>query len=176
MKGAIDDYFSAIWGSAINVVKVDYDENDAETEDASLVVKSIYTVSLRKLISGPSYTTANILHDAMDATVTISMQTVDSTEPLSGNFKVTCPDQYGNLFSTREMGISHWTQGIDYYMQLEIPHTQFKIYVRNLHEIEYRENGLQFAVIFQDFHDDAPDCYLESGSDTPIAGGGTLVY
>jgi hypothetical protein len=73
MSQAIGDYFSNIWGSMIHVNKVDYDDADAETEDSSLVVKSVYTVQLRKLINGPSYSTANILADPMDATVTIGM-------------------------------------------------------------------------------------------------------
>ena len=40
----IQPYFSAVWGSNIHVLKVDYDENDTETSDSTLVVKSIYTV------------------------------------------------------------------------------------------------------------------------------------
>ena len=109
MRNRIEGYFSAIWGSAIYVDKVDYDELDQETEDDSLVVKSIYTVKLRKLINGPSYTAASIIAEPMDATVTIGSQTVESTEPLSGSFKVTCPDPNGNILSTREFDITHWT-------------------------------------------------------------------
>ena len=116
MANAIKGYFSNVWGSNIDVFKVDYDESDIVTEDSTLVVRSIYTVRLRKLINGPSYTTAMVLADPMDATVTIGMQTQDSTEPLSGSFVVTCPDENGNLFSTIEMTYTHWTQGIDYNM------------------------------------------------------------
>ena len=101
---------------------------------------------------------------------------MESTEPLSGSFKITCPDANGFELSTREFDITHWVEGIDYYMQLEIPFTQFKIQVRNMHEIEYRQNGIQLAIIFQDYHDDAPECRLESGTDTPLEGGGTLNY
>ena len=75
LDSGLEPYFTSIWGSNIDVLKVDFDENDIETTDDTLVVKSIYTVSLRKLINGPSYTTANILAEPMDATVTIGMQT-----------------------------------------------------------------------------------------------------
>lgn len=68
--------------------------------------------------------------------------------PLGGKFKVTCPDENGSLFSTRERWYSDWTEGIDFEMQLMIPHAQFKIYVRNLWTYDYRENGLSFAVIW----------------------------
>ena len=34
---------------------------------------------------------------------------------------------------------------------------------------EYRENGVKFAVIYQDYHGDAPDCYIESGIDNPLS-------
>jgi hypothetical protein len=59
---------------------------------------------------------------------------------------------------------------MDFWIQLMVPHLQFKIYVRNLWTYDYRENGLSFAIVFQDYHGDAPECYLESGVDTPITG------
>lgn len=90
MQGHIDNYFQQYWGSNIYVVKVDYDASDVETEDSSLIVKSVYTVTLRKLINGPSFSAAAILADPQDATFTISSQTVESAPPISGKYKITC--------------------------------------------------------------------------------------
>ena len=59
-------------------------------------------------------------------------------------------------------------------MQLFIPHLQFKIYVRDINEHTYRENGVGFAVIFQDYHGDVPECTISSGSDSPLTGNNPL--
>lgn len=93
-----------------------------------------------------------------------------SSEPIQGNFVITCPDEQGNPFSTNELSYDHWVQGIDFHMQLQIPHLQFKIYVRNLFEYQYKENGVAFAVLFQDYHGDAPECTISSGTTTPLTG------
>ena len=61
MSGILDDYFLKYFKSKIDVVKVDFDANDVETDQAELVVKSVYTVKLRKLINGPSFSAATII-------------------------------------------------------------------------------------------------------------------
>lgn len=72
MQGHIDNFFQSYWGSNIKTVKVDYDANDVETEDADLIVKSVYTTTLTKLINGPSFSSAAIIADPQDATFTIT--------------------------------------------------------------------------------------------------------
>ena len=44
----VNPYYWTIWGSNISVEKTDFDADDAETTDADLVVKSIYTVTVLK--------------------------------------------------------------------------------------------------------------------------------
>jgi len=56
MRDAIAPYFQTIWGSAISVVKVDYDSADVVTTDKTLVVKSVYTVKVRKCLNSPTFT------------------------------------------------------------------------------------------------------------------------
>lgn len=90
--------------------------------------------------------------------------------PITGAFVISCPDDMGNVFSTREFWYSEWTQGIDFWMQLQIPHLQFKMYVRNLWEYQYRENGIAFAVIFDGYHGDVPECTISSGTTDPLVG------
>ena len=118
LRNRISGYFSSIWGSNINVVKVDYDADALETTDADLTVQSIYTVTLRKLISQNSFTSAAIVPVSGDATVEIGMQTVTSSTPLSGKFKVVCPDENLNEFSTTDMNYDNWVEGIDFNIQL----------------------------------------------------------
>ena len=55
-------------------------------------------------------------------------------------------------------------------MQLFIPHLQFKMHVRNLYDYQYRENGVTFAVIFDGYHGDVPECTISSGVNNPMTG------
>lgn len=71
------------------------------------------------------------------STVTIEAPFQDSTPPLSGHFYIMCPNSDGNEFKTRDMGFGHWTQGIDFLVQLEIPHLQFKTYIRDTGKYSY---------------------------------------
>jgi hypothetical protein len=59
---------------------------------------------------------------------------------------------------------------LDFNTQLYIPHAQFKIYMMSGEYYDYRENGFRLAIIWQDYHGDAPDCYFESSTDTPMTG------
>jgi len=120
LRDKIKNYYYSIWGSNIDVDKVDYDDQDAETTDSTLIAKSVYTVTVKKRISQASFTSAMVITE--NATVTVSTQTQLSSMPLSGKFKVTCPDENGSLFSTKDFNYSDWTEGIDFHMQLWIPH------------------------------------------------------
>ena len=95
MRDAIAPYFQTIWNSAISVVKVDYNSGDVQTTDKTLVVKSVYTVKVRKCINGVSFTDANIIKGTgLTATVTVG-NVKPSSEPIGGKFKITCPDPNG---------------------------------------------------------------------------------
>jgi hypothetical protein len=122
MSDAIEPYFREIWGSGINVVKVDYDSNDVQTVDKTLVKKSVYSVKVRKCITGVSFTDAVIIiGKGLTATVTVG-NVKPSSEPLGGKFKITCPDQNGKLWSTPELDYNEWSEGMDFWTQLTIPH------------------------------------------------------
>lgn len=170
MRSGIKDYFSSVWGSDISVTKIMYDYMMQETSDSSQAFTSKYEVTLLKRIMGPSYSGAAILQEMGGSVITLDLPWQQSSEPLQGNFVVTCPDENGNEFSTWELGYDHWVQGIDFHMQLQIPHLQFKIYVRNLFEYQYKENGVAFAVLFSGYEGDVPECRIESGTTTPLTG------
>ena len=104
-------------------------------------------------------------------TSTISIAKIQSSStPLGGSFKITCPDENGNTWSTGDMNYNKWIEGIDWDMQLWIPHAQFNIQVFNGYKYDYNENGRSFAVVWEDYHGNPPDCYIESSTDTPLTG------
>ena len=79
MYDRIRGYFSSIWGSGIEVSKVEYDADDIETTDSTLVVKAIYTVTISKRISQASFTSAVVIPgDAMTATVAVESTQLSS--------------------------------------------------------------------------------------------------
>ena len=120
VRSALIGYFRTIWGSNISVTRTYYDADDVET-DSDSSVKHVYKVKVNKLIDGPAFTSASLI-PTTSATVSIAV-TSSSSEPLSGYFRVTCPDENGNLWTTRHLGFSNWAQGTDFTMQLDIPHT-----------------------------------------------------
>lgn len=73
MRNGIKDYFNNVWGSDISVEKVMYDYMDIETSDSSMAIKSIYTVTLLKRITGTSFLGAAILQDVPMATITLDL-------------------------------------------------------------------------------------------------------
>jgi len=77
-----------------------------------------------------------------------------STPPIEGNFVIACKNSDGNEFVTREMGIWTDTNYIAMYMHWDIPHLQFKMFVYGGSKYEYRCNGLDFILYFQDLHSD----------------------
>jgi hypothetical protein len=145
-----------------------FDSSDQETTTSSDSVKHIYSVRVKKLIDQASFSSANVI-GTVSSTISIA-KIQDSSTPLGGNFKITCPDENGNNWSTGEFSYNHWIEGLDFDMQLKIPHTQFKIYVMNGYHYDYRENGLRMAVVWQDYHGNPPDCFFESGTETPLTG------
>ena len=55
-------------------------------------------------------------------------------------------------------------------MQLYIPQAQYKVHVFNGYHYDYRENGLRAAVVWQDYHGNPPDCYIENSTENPMTG------
>lgn len=156
MRRRIVGYYNNIWGSNIAVTHVDYDENDVETT-ADLRVKRVYTIEVLRRIDGPSFTVASIIpKSGTTSTITIEAPYDQSSAPVTGNFYIACPNDDGSEFRTRDMGYGWGASSIDFYLQLEIPHLQFKTMVRDTGKYDYRNNGIALQIVMQDYHGDVP--------------------
>jgi len=122
MRSKLYGYYRSTWGSDISVTMTMYDDGDVETADSSLAAKYVYSVTVLKRITGTSFSSAAVLQDEAEATITIDMPSQESSAPLSGSFIISCPDEQGSIFSTREFTYTDWTNGLDLYLQLWIPH------------------------------------------------------
>ena len=72
-RAAIKDFFSGYFGSDINVVLEMYDAADALTTDAGLSVKNVYTVELRKLVSGQTHSAITIAKTSTSAQISTEL-------------------------------------------------------------------------------------------------------
>lgn len=108
--------------------------------------------------------------------IVIGLPYTKSTPPITGNFIISCPNDDKNDFDTREMSIWEDTDNIAMYMHWDIPHLQLKMYVYDNGKYSYRDNGISFALVFQDYHGNPPQCTIKTGVTTAIAGGATLTY
>jgi hypothetical protein len=83
-----------------------FDSADAETTTSSDSVKHIYSVRVKKLLSEASFSSASAI---ATTTATISIAKIqESAKPLGGSFKITCPDENGNNWSTSDFKYNHW--------------------------------------------------------------------
>lgn len=162
-------FFSRIWGTNISIEQTRFDADDLETDDADLTVKSVYTVTLLRQINGPSFTMAMVVpEDGATSTMTIDIPYQQSTPPMSGKYKIMCPNEDGNPFYTREFNYNTEAQYVDFYTQLEIPHLQFKTYMRSTGKYPYSQSGVSLQIYFSDYHGEVPQCEIMSGENDPI--------
>ena len=61
---------------------------------------------------------------------------------------IACKNSNGNEFVSREMGIYEDTDYMAMYLGWDIPHLQFKTQVHTTGKWDYRENGLDFVIVF----------------------------
>ena len=74
------------------------------------------------------------------------------------------------------MSIHEDTDLMGLYLSWEIPHLMLKTYIYNTRKYDYRENGMEFAIVFQDLHADPKQCEIRSGVTTKLEGGKAIKY
>jgi hypothetical protein len=178
MKWHIDGFFSHRdrAQSGIRVERTGYDASGVETDVAADVTRYVYTVTLLKRVSANSFTMAAAgSTDGTSSTISIQ-QTQQSGVPLSGKFKIACKVNDGDAvpFETAEMGFNHWCPGISNSLENYIPHAFGRAYVRDLWEYDYRENGIAFAIVWDGFQGNVPQCEIISSSTDPLTGDDSL--
>ena len=174
---AIRDFYLnwRIWGSDIEVKK--YSVNDEMETVTSGATKTVYEARVKKSIKDVGFAQAAIIKaKTTTSDIEINAPHVKSTPPLAGNFVIACKNKDNNEFVSREMGIYTDIDRMALYLHWDIPHLQFKLMVSTLGANDYRENGLDFTITFQDLHEDPNQCEIRTGTTTPLTGGVNLTY
>jgi len=99
-----------------------------------------------------------------------------SSPPLKGSFAIACKNSDDTEFVSRDLHIWEDTDLMMLYLSWEIPHLMLKTHIYNTGKYAYRENGMEFAIVFQDLHDDPKQCEIRSGATTKLEGGKTIAY
>jgi len=149
IQWAVQDFYGRwdTWGTSVSVTKLETnDKYETVEKDGTQIV---YQVSVTKAISDKGFAAATIVK-AKGTTSDIKISDIyqQSSPPLTGNFIIECTDENGSKFATREMGFNEDTDMVSLYMTWEIPHLMMKTYVYDSGKYPYRQNGLEFAVVF----------------------------
>ena len=146
------------------------------------MVKTVkYRIHVLRRLSTPSFANINLLVDpANTSTITLVKPTEvggsASSAPLTGNFRVNCPDPLNPsaVAVTDDIPFGYWEVGIAHKIEAGIPFLNGRIRVVNMnvhgHPTHYFGNARKFAIIFEDMDVDMPQCYLTNGVEEPIAG------
>jgi len=133
----ISAYLSKVYGAWCDAT-LKYEDAAGTVTTKDLAKQYRYTIKLRKLIKGVSFNNFAIVQTGTSSQVSILDFTTKSSPPLEGNFIVSCPNADGSAFDSREFGVSHWAEGIQFYLNLDIPHLMQKIEVKDTGKCAYR--------------------------------------
>ena len=128
MKQGLQPYYSKYYWN-IEVFKTDYDQVGNVTANASLISKSVYTVSLLNQIEGFSASAVSVSTVKTKAKVSVvaPKNGQASSAPLSGFFKISCTDEYGKVWSTDKKIVDQSSGHLEYHMKENIPFLMDKI-------------------------------------------------
>jgi hypothetical protein len=172
-------YYENRVGSWIETTKTSYDENGVETSDPAMVKTVRYKVQVQKRLDTPSFANVNLLVDpANTSTISLVKPTEvggsPSSAPLSGNFRINCPDPLNPSAIAQTEDISWaWSYvSIHHEIERRIPFLAGRMRVAhlNVRGQSYYENARRFALIFEDMDVDMPQCYLTTGVEEPLGG------
>jgi hypothetical protein len=161
-----------VYGSNLDCELTMYDAAGLETTVLNEVVKRVYLVKLRKLISGPS--ASNILVAKSSTTSTIvaeksSLVQLSST-PLSGNYKIKCTDSQGVVSYSNELEWSTWNEWINQMTMEGCAHMYDKLEVMETYFYPYKQNGVNILLRFTGLHEKPGQFEIVSSETKPLVG------
>ena len=100
------------------------------------------------------------------------------SKPLSGNFKISCTDPLGNVFKTRPQAFNRDVRDIqaDFEEDISFLRGRVTIHQHNNGRLEdhfkfnYKENNINFYLIFDGLNAQAPPCSFETDPSNPLLG------
>lgn len=130
------------------------------TTNPTLATRYNYTVSVRKLIIGFSFSSAtvSVINSKSTIVVVPPNNAVSSSAPINGTYTITCNDNNGKSYKTREILYTAGTPTIEQAISLGIPFLFEKTKVYLDYRYLYPENGISFMLDFVGIDYEVPLC------------------
>ena len=157
-----------------------YDETGAETEDESLAVQSVYYITVRKLISGPSVSNILVIKTSTTATITVDLPQVVglSATPLSGSYRIKCVAADGTESYSLDIGIGYGENWANNNMHNGCDRIYDLTEMYNGNDFDYLENGRSFILRFIGLNEDPGQFEIVQSETNPLTAGeeGTITF
>ena len=133
-----------------------YDVNGTETTNQTEAVQSVYYITVRKLINGPSVSNILVIKTTTLATITVDLPSVVglSATPLSGKYRIKCVAADGTESYSWDIGITSGDNWVNNNMNngCDRIYDLTEMYYGN--DFDYAENGRSFILRFIGLNED----------------------
>ena len=133
-----------------------YDVNGTETTNQTEAVQSVYYITVRKLITGPSVSNILVIKTTTTATITVDLPSVVglSAPPLTGKYRIKCVAADGTESFSWDIGIT-WS---DNWANNQMNNGCSRLYdlteLYHASDFDYAENGRSFILRFIGLNED----------------------
>lgn len=178
LRDAIKGYYQYAAASDIDVTRTMFGSNGTETDNATLCTKSIYNITLKRLISGTSASSILTTKTGSTATITVRMPSEVQTSgaPLTGKFRIQCKNAHNHASLSDPIPVGAHPITVEHIVQRSCAKLNDKIQVWQSNEFAYPQNGFGFFIRYAGKNEDVGQAEIQSDTDQPLAGEGISYY
>jgi hypothetical protein len=171
LKTALGSWFSKNAGSDINVERFTYNSSGNVTTNGTQWTKSVYNITLKKLISGKSNSNMIVTKTGTSATINIAPSVVVSGAPFGGKMRFKCLDSRGYTSYSQDVNYNAHEHTVKYAIMRGCAALNEKIDVWKARgAFDYSQNGVGFYVRYSGKNNDPGQMVIESSNTTALTG------
>jgi hypothetical protein len=171
LKDKLSGWFSKNAGSDINVERFTYNSSGNITTNGTQWTKSVYNITLKKLISGKSNSNMIVTKTGTAATINIAPSVVTSGTPLGGKMRFKCLDSRGYTSYSQDVNYNAHEHTVKYAIMRGCAALNEKIDVwKARNAFDYAQNGVGFYVRYSGKNNDPGQMAIESSNTTALTG------
>lgn len=171
LKDKISSWFSKNVGSDINVERFTYNSSGNITTNATQWTKSVYNITLKKLINGKSNSNMIITKTGSSANINIQPSIQVSGVPMSGKMRFKCIDNRGYISYSQDVNYNAHPNTVKYAIMRGCAALNEKIDVWTARNVfDYSANGAAYYIRYLGKNNDPGQMSIESSNTTALAG------
>jgi hypothetical protein len=171
LKSKIEGWFQKNAGSNIKVERFTYNSSGNITTNATQWTKSVYNITLKKLISGKSNSNMIVTKTGTSSTITIAPSVVVSGTPLSGKMRFKCLDNRGYTSYSQDVNYNAHENTVKYAIMRGCASLNEKIEVwKARNAFDYSQNGVGFYIRYSGKNNDPGQMDIETSNTTALLG------